>query len=325
MTKCKGCGIILQSKDCQKPGFIPKEKLKENLCERCFRLKNYNDLKEAKVLTNKEIIQKLNLKYHVFFLIDFLNINKEVIKTFKTIKNPKCLIISKIDYIPKKMSKEKITNWLKEVYQIKDDIIFLSTKNNYNTGALINYMENKNINTSYLIGYTNAGKSTLINKLTKSDVTISLMPNTTIGFIKIKLDNKYLIDTPGFNYKNSLLKTDKDLIKKINPKTYLKPITYQLKENSSVVIENLIRIENISHKCNMTIYISNLLKLEHIYSKNNRLKNLNIKEISIKKDEDIVLIGLGFINFKTNNKIRIYTQNKENIEIRKSIWRSNNE
>ena len=44
--KCLGCGTKLQIEDSSKEGYIKEENLeKSNLCERCFRIQNYNEYK----------------------------------------------------------------------------------------------------------------------------------------------------------------------------------------------------------------------------------------------------------------------------------------
>ena len=272
MNRCQGCGIILQNNDVNKLGYIPKEKINETLCERCFRLIHYNDLKIVE-LPAIDILEKINKNgKYVFFLTDLLNINNEVINTFKSIKIPKTLIISKIDYLP---------------------------------------------------GYTNVGKSTLVNKLKENNlITMSVVPNTTLDFIKINIDDEYnLIDSPGLNYQKTIYEeSNHNIIKKLNPKSVLKPITYQLKNNASLVIEDIIRIENKSPKCNLTIYMSNLLNIVKVYENNKLLKELNNKELIMEKDEDIVIKGLGFINVKSDSKLKIYLKNQDLIEIRQSFF-----
>ena len=50
MTKCVGCGITLQNENKNDVGYTPD--IKNELCERCFKLKNYN------VLTNTGVNKK---------------------------------------------------------------------------------------------------------------------------------------------------------------------------------------------------------------------------------------------------------------------------
>ena len=108
MTKCKGCGIRLQNLDPEKVGYTPK--LENDLCMRCFKLKNYNILtNEGVVIDNKEILSKINKKKsYVLFIVDFLNLDKEVIDTYKSITNSKTLVLTKCDIIPKNIKNIKI-------------------------------------------------------------------------------------------------------------------------------------------------------------------------------------------------------------------------
>lgn len=325
MNRCTGCGALLQTENKEKLGYIPKEKYENSkLCERCFRILHYNDLKIIDLPKTKEILKIVNASNSfAFFLVDLLNINKEVLDTYKNITIPKCLIVCKIDFIPKYIKKEKIKNWLQEEYKVLDDIIFLSAKKNVNMHGVLSILQVKNIKTAYLMGYTNVGKSTLINRFQENSlITTSLVPNTTVDFIKIQLeDGVCLIDTPGFQYQKTVyLKDDITFIKKVNPKWAIKPVTFQLKKGASIVIEKDIRIENKTESCNLTFYMSNLLSLKKVYEKNEALKNLNKVDIHVKRNEDIVIKGLGFINVKSDSFLLIYIKDPELIEIRNSFF-----
>lgn len=322
MSRCYGCGVKLQTENKEMLGYVPLEKYaKKALCERCFRLIHYNDYKLVD-LPKKDILNKINKDDFVFFIVDLLNINNETLSTYKSIKGIKILIISKVDYIPKYLKIEKIKNWLREEYQIKDEIIFISALKRKNINLLLEIMNAKNKSHALLLGYTNSGKSTLINSLLKNDkITTSIIPNTTIDCIKIKIDeNKFLIDTPGLLYQDNSIYQDKNLLKKINPKNSIKPITYQLKANCSIIIEDYIRILNVGEKSNFTIYMSNLLDIKKVYSKNELLLNLDKKNIKVKKKEDLVIKNFGFISFNNDSDLVIYIKNKDNLEIRKSFF-----
>lgn len=325
MTKCVGCGAILQANDKKELGFVPKEKLSSaNLCERCFRIIHYNDLQLVDLPLSKNILDTVNQSdKFAFFLVDLLNINAEVIQTYHSIKRPKCFIITKVDLIPKYINKERIKLWLMEVYGIQDEILFLSSVKNLNVQGLLKTLERHSMKECYLLGFTNSGKSTLINCLTNSShITTSLVPNTTVDFIQIPLsDGITLYDTPGFLYQDTLYQPD-DLafIKKIHPKSFLKPITFQLKKGASIVIEDYIRIENKSNKCNITFYMSNLLNIKKVYDKNESLKNLKEIDVSILRNQDLVFKGVGFANCKSNANLTIYIKGEEFLEIRPSFF-----
>lgn len=328
--KCTGCGSILQTTNPKEKGYIKEDKLDNSLyCERCFKIIHYNE----KIVTeldniNEYIVKEVNKKAkYVYFLIDFLNINEETISTFKRINVPKTLIISKLDIIPKSIKYSKIINFLKEVYNVNEEIIFQSTKKNINTKKITSYLESNKINEAYILGYTNAGKSTLLNKLSEindikdKQITTSLIPNTTVDFIKIKLtDNLSIIDSPGFTLNKTLYKTTEfDLIKRITPKSFLKPTTYQLKDIASIIIEDKIKLK-ASIPNNFTFYISNDINIERVFEKNKDLENYQPLILEIPENSDLVIKSLGFINIKKACTLTIYSDNKELFEVRNSIF-----
>ena len=328
IKKCSGCGFRLQSDNPHKVGYTP-DLNSNNLCQRCFKIIHYNDAKVVSLKIDEDaILKKVNeSNNHVLFLIDCLNINKKTIKLYHKIKRPKTLLISKCDIIPYSFNKNKIINWLNDYYKIDNDIIFISALKNTNISTLINYLYAKEIKVAYLLGFTNVGKSSLVNSIVKYQdldykaITTSLIPNTTLDFMNIKINKDLtIIDSPGFLLdKNIYDNNDLEFIKKVNPKKFLKPITYQLKENTSVLIEDKIRIDNLENKSNLTFYLSNQLKLIKVYH-NERLKDLKYKKIDIPKNSDIVILGLGFINVKKSCKVGIYISDLSLIEVRPSFF-----
>ena len=309
---CYGCGLKLQNEFPDKPGFIPQNKSDASYCQRCFKIINYGENKITSVpKETKKIIKEINNDdKFVIFLTDFLSISSEVINIFKSIKKAKLLLISKFDIIPKSIKEKTIINYLKNHYQIESDIKFISSKKNYKVDELINYLYKKKINYTYIVGLSNSGKSSLINKLIDlnklklNKVTTSNIPNTTMDFIRVKLnDNLTIIDSPGFiinSYYN-----DK-IIKKP-----LKPITYQMKKNETLKIEDIYL--NFSENTSVTLYLGNDLDVKKYYH------DINFNnEINIGNDSDLIIKGLGFINIKNKGIIKHY--NLLNYEIRESIF-----
>lgn len=297
MIKCQGCGIILQDKDEKKLGFTPN--INNSLCQRCFKLKNYNELTTKGItINNEELITKINnLNHLVLFLIDFINLDNEVINIYKKITCNKILILTKIDIVPKNIKYNKLINNIKEVYDIKEDIILCSAKTNFNINKIKNICAKESV---ILSGFTNAGKSSLINTLTNSDITVSNKSNTTQDFIEIAFDGTSIYDAPGF-----MSNTKRESI----PKSSIRPKSYQFPSKHYLEIAG-IKL-NIAKDTNFTIYASSQTKILRRKEKEKVTCN-----IIVPKNSDVILKGVCFINFKNTSMINLSTTD---YEIRPSI------
>ena len=216
---------------------------------------------------------------------------------------------------------------MKSEYKIEENIIFISSKKSLNIEQIYNILAKENQNQAYILGFTNAGKSTLINKLclgnniTDNIITTSLIPNTTLDFIKIKLNDQLtIIDSPGFTMQDNLYKDNEfELIERINPKCFLKPVTYQTKNNTSLTIENKIKI--IPGNLNsLTFYMSNQIKIIKNFEKDIFLNDKAFSTYKIEENSDLVIKGIGFINIKKACTLKVYSEYQNLIEIRKSMF-----
>ncbi len=298
MTKCVGCGIKLQEKDKNELGYTPN--LNNELCERCFKLKNYNILTNKGInIDNDKLINKINeLNTCVLFLVDFINLDSEVIEAYKKIKSKKILIITKADIIPKNIKYQKLIQNIKNIYDIKEDLILTSSKTKLNIKTITKIcLEEKNI---CLAGFTNAGKSSLINALVGSDITVSKKSNTTQDFIKLNVDGISIYDAPGF-----MSNINRENI----PRSIIRPITYQFPSKHYLLIQD-IKL-NILEDSNFTIYVGNEANIIR------RKENENVEcKIIVPKNSDVIIKGFCFINFKNTCMISL---NTKDYEIRPSI------
>lgn len=298
MTKCVGCGIKLQEKDKNELGYTPN--LNNALCERCFKLKNYNILTNKGInIDNDKLINKINeLNTCVLFLVDFINLDSEVIDAYKKIKSKKILIITKADIIPKNIKYQKLIQNIKNIYDIKEDLILTSSKTKINIKTITKLcLEEKNI---CLAGFTNAGKSSLINALVGSDITVSKKSNTTQDFIKLNVDGINIYDAPGF-----MSNINRENI----PRSIIRPITYQFPSKHYLLIQD-IKL-NILENSNFTIYVGNEANIIR------RKENENVEcKIIVPKNSDVIIKGFCFINFKNTCMISL---NTKDYEIRPSI------
>lgn len=324
MNKCKGCGVTLQTENKNKLGYTTN--LEKNLCERCFRIENYGEYKKV-TKDNKEyinILKEINKTNDlVVLVIDIFNLTKNINIIKENITNDILLVITKRDILPKSVHDEKLIEYIKNYnLKIKDEVIISSYKN-YNFDELyekINkYKKGKFV---YVIGFTNAGKSTMINKIIynyseiDNKITTSIMPSTTLDKIEIAInDDLTIIDTPGLLCEKSFYDIlDGKNLKKIIPKKEIKPISYQIKGKQYIQIDKYatLEIENM----NIIIFMSNSLNIKRLYKK----PIIEIKEKEIKiENEDLVISGLGFIKCIGKGNIKIYINNEISIETRKYL------
>lgn len=334
--KCLGCGAILQSDTKEKVGYIKEDKIETaNYCERCFKLINYGEFKEF-VTDGKEYIdiyKNINKTNDlVLFLVDIFNINDSINIINEYINNNIILVITKFDIIPKSVKENKLKKKIKEYNFNKNilDIVIVSSKTNYNIDSLYEkILKYKTTNNVYVCGNTNSGKSTLINKLIKNyssvdlNITTSILPSTTININEIKIDdNLTIIDTPGFIEKDNISKfiTPKEL-KRVMPSSEIRPITYQIHEGTSLLIDNMLRIEYVKgDKNSFTFYLSNDIIVSRINTMTNkRGTDLELITLEVNPNEDVVVNGLCFIKIKKKAIIKIYTIKGVGIYKRKSL------
>ncbi len=308
MNKCIGCGDYTLN----------------TLCERCFRIKNYNDYKIVSKTNNDfiPILESINKSDLVVLVVDLFNIGD--ISIFrKYLKNDILLVLTKRDILPKSLYEEKLLNYDYKIDYV--DKIIISSMKNYNYDLLLEKIKMyKKSNNVYVVGYTNAGKSTMINKLlynystNKTEITTSPLPSTTLNSIEIKLDdNLTLIDTPGLlDSKDIINYLSSDEIKKIIPKREIKPVTYQVKGKQTLVIDDILKIE--ASNIDLTFFISNNLEIKRYYKDNNLLSDYNKNIVNVDKN-DIVIKGLGFIKTNKKSVITIYTKYPIDVFVRKSL------
>ena len=298
MTKCVGCGITLQTENKSDVGYTPD--IKNVICERCFKLKNYNVLTNTGVkIDNEKLIEKINkLGAFVFFLTDFINLDSNVIKYYKKIKGKKVMVLTKADIIPRNIKYNKLIENIKDLYEIREDIILSSSKKKLNISTITNLcLENKNV---IFVGFTNAGKSSLINSLTGSDITVSNSQNTTQELIKLNVHGVTIYDAPGLM---------DDVNRENIPKSSINPRSYQLPSKHYLSI-NGIKL-NIKENSNFTIYVGNEVEILR------RKEHENVEcNIIVPKNSDVVLKGLGFIKFSNTTLISL---SSNDYEIRPSI------
>lgn len=316
---CFGCGVKLQTTDKEALGYIPEKKMNDaKYCMRCFRLMHYGEEKEMNTPKDqKEILNKINKDGRfVIFLVDFINLNQEVIDIFKSIKKKKVLVVNKCELMPEHIRKERVADYIREYYGINDEIKLKGGKNKHGAKSILNYLLDNNIKEAYILGVSNSGKSTLINDLEELcasstlKITVNSKANTTLDFIRVKLnDDLMLIDSPGFILKNSL---DNDVSGK-NIVAY----SMNMKECETVGILDNTYFLKFTNATPLTFYTNSIAKkaIKKYYKAAPGLVN----KIEVNSNTDIILKGIGFITVKKETVITMNIDLKY-VEVRPSMF-----
>lgn len=330
--KCLGCGVLLQDENVLQEGYTTS--IDNDICQRCFRMKNYGEY-QVVTKSNEEYISILKsvaeTKDLVLYITDLINLERNLEQIRNLIPNKMILVLNKKDALPKSVKEEKLIAYLESMNVHFEEVIVISASKNYNIDYLLRrikfHQTSKNV---YVVGNTNAGKSSLINKLIQNysdkvqELTMSPLPSTTLNTVKIEInDYLTLIDTPGLVENGSILNhVDEKMVKKISPRKEIKPKTFQLRKNQSIIIEDLIRIDYVEgEKNSFTVFVSNDLNIKRLLNASNHddLKNLNKVTYQMKYDEDLVITGLGFVKIVDKGVIDVYIDKDVETYTRKSL------
>ncbi|GGB28826.1 ribosome biogenesis GTPase YqeH [Virgibacillus dakarensis] len=280
--RCQGCGISIQTTSPKKLGYTPETALQKDttLCQRCFRLKHYNEVQPVSIRDEdflnlvSRIGETSGLVVHI---VDIFDVSGSLIKSLPRItgNNPIILVGNKMDLLPKSTNQRKLIKWLrasaKEMGIIVKDVFLISSAKGHGiaelTEAIEHHRDGKDV---YIVGTTNVGKSTFINRLinrstgTNDVITTSYFPGTTLGFIEIPLDDTaVLIDTPGIVNKQQIAHyVSKHDLKIITPNKEIKPRIYQLNSGQTLFFGGLARLDYVKgEKQSFVCYFANGLPI----------------------------------------------------------------
>lgn len=360
---CLGCGATLQTTDKKKPGYVPASSLNKEdvLCQRCFRLKHYNETAEVDLTADdfldmvSGIQQASGLVVH---LIDVFDIQGSLLSSLPRIvgDKPIILVANKIDLLPKSTNLRKLKQWIisaaKEVGIQALDVFLISSTKGYGIDDLANqlaiYRQEEDV---YIVGVTNVGKSTFINRLIKRTsgledvITTSYFPGTTLGMIKIPLDDTtYLIDTPGIvNHQQMVHYVSENDLKLITPTKEVKARVYQLNQQQTLFFGGLARLDFVKgEKRSFVCYFSNQLPIHRTKLVNaNQLYERQIGKLLSPPDQetidnlpsftestfklpkqsmDIVFPGLGWVTVKQGDvTLNVHSPKTVAVSIRQSF------
>lgn len=362
ILKCIGCGAPLQAEDPDAPGYVPEHNLyrEDVICKRCFRLKNYNEVQDVG-LESEDFLNLLNGLAEkngiIVNVVDVFDFEGSFINAIKRIVGNKKIILvgNKMDLLPKQINKRRVKEWLKKTarkYGLEaEDVVLISAEKNEGIEDLLTSINTlRNHEDVYIVGTTNVGKSTLINKLIersvgeKDVVTTSRFPGTTLDMIDIPLDEKtFMYDTPGVIQVHQMTHfvTENEL-KTIMPKKEIKQRIYQLNEGQTLFFGGLARIDYVSGgRRPLVCYFSNELNIHRTKTENanelwrnqlgsllappNNPENFDLQDIKAvrletgKEKRDVMISGLGFITIDEGAKVIVRVPKNVDVVLRNSI------
>jgi 30S ribosome assembly GTPase len=118
---CIGCGTHIQTENPKEHGFAPPSALEKEviICQRCFRLKNYNELQPVS-LTDDDFLRILNSlgkeQGLIIKIVDIFDFNGSWLPGLHRFvgSNPILLVANKVDLLPKSVKKNRVIHWLKQ-------------------------------------------------------------------------------------------------------------------------------------------------------------------------------------------------------------------
>ncbi len=342
MKKCNGCGATLQDQNVEEIGYSPK--LENDLCQRCFRIKHYDDLVKSykSDFDNYDILNMVNERNDlIIWVVDLFDFDSNIISGLnRHLLNKDIILVgTKRDLLPETLGNQKLVSFVEKrlkFYGISvKGILFTGDHGHYGADTLLDVIDNYRDGRDVIImGQANVGKSTLINAMAETDITISRYPGTTLDLIAIDMDEYTLYDTPGLIRKDNMqYYVEQDDLEKVVPRQ-IKPKVFQIDKDTSFMIAGLAQVSvQVSKKTSVIFYVNDGLKIHRTSmekrdaqferelsdDRNPRTEIIADYEstgyLPIKKEDfDVVINGLGFVNMKSGIKTVTVIRDK-NIEV----------
>lgn len=290
---CKGCGAQIQFTDSNKPGFIDEsvynKRTIENkpiLCERCFRLKNYNEIEKVEIKEEDFLtLVKDNVTNNMLicYIVDVFDLDGTFIKNINDIfpHNPILIIGNKYDLFMRSNRPTKIKKYLQSYLELNNikvigSIITSASEVDGSRKVYDSILKTLNaLNLTkevFFFGMSNVGKTTLLRSMatsfsinTNNEFVVSNAVSTTLSVNKIDIGEITIFDTPGIvNPKQVTYYLNKKTIDHIHPKNFIKPIVFQLNPNQTIFVDGFLSCSYLNEeriKNSLIFYFSRSINL----------------------------------------------------------------
>ena len=349
MEKCKGCGVEIQFIDSTLKGYINKttydKRIANNqlvLCERCFRLKNYNE--DLKVEIDEDSFYNLvkeNVKDKMLIcnIVDAFDLDATLIDNINQLfpNNPILVVANKYDLFmrsnrPTKI-KKYVANYLENLKVNNVGVVVTSGKEDYSSikvyETLVKIIDALGLSKDvFFFGMSNVGKTTLLNSMIKNInkdddlLTVSSAVSTTLNISKINIGDLVIYDTPGIvNKKQATYYLNKKTIDMVMPKNFVKPVVFQLNPMQTIFIEgfgSVSFLESLNNNLEVESYNLNKLSIVCYFSRNiklHRTKYLNKDSFYKEHKDDIFKFPKKIERKKLGELMKYQFEINENTEI----------
>lgn len=275
---CAGCGIAIQTEDVKKPGYAPASALNRKvvICQRCYRIKHYNEVAPVS-MGDDDFLRILDgigsTQALVVMVVDIFDFQGSWLKGLPRFvgKNPILLVGNKVDLLPRNINLNRVRNWMqheaKERGLRPEDVVLISAEKGLHIDELLARIgELRKGRDVYIVGVTNVGKSTMINRIlhdygaAELEITTSPFPGTTLDKIEIPLeDGRSIYDTPGIINRDQIghMISPADL-RKITPTSRINSKVYQLDPEQTLFLGGLARVDFVrGPRQSLVVYVDN--------------------------------------------------------------------
>lgn len=279
ITKCQGCGAVMQTTDKEKVGFALS--LSHDYCQACYKLMHYG---ESETHFHPEDLPKLPEGSLIFMVSSVLHI--DLLFSYPVYRYQSdahfVYVINQIDLLPKSTNLDQLIEGItKKAKSLKIpfvDIILMSAKNPHDIDQMKMYIEQFKSKHIYLLGVQNSGKTTLFKALTQSDKALAFKKaGLTQEALTAPYQDKTIYDMPGLYQEGYLHQhLPYQVYKRLIPDEEIKPKIYQLKKDQALCIEGLFAMSFLNQDANPVLYLDPKV---HIHKTNHsRIKPLFLEK-----------------------------------------------
>ncbi len=273
LLRCHRCGIVLQSEDDSKPGYIPasvitRETVSSHVlyCQKCFDEMSVVNQSALDLSVDQDVLKILDdaiaTDARIIWTINLFTFSgilpQPVVDKVKKLKV--AVVGTKADLFPTKETEKTIQHFKDYLQSIFEEVgispvaIRIVGKNDsYEAKDFVRFANKiREGHDIYMVGAVGSGKTVLMNRAlvgfeNKSQWTIKreIYPGTDDKILEIPLSNSsFIYELPGLNVNYSVLnRVEKEVQKAITPKQVVKVATRKLEKGQVLALGSIASFE----------------------------------------------------------------------------------